>query len=109
MRAITQQQVRDEPRSVLELLCVGAALRWDRIPDAFRVLPWLALVAMLVNVISGMTGKYLLDRSRRFLAEKKDAYVARGLSGEAIEKEMFWDATAVDLMKKWRAVSRVVS
>jgi len=70
----------------------------------YAILPWLALVAMLVNVISGMTGKYLLDRSRRFLAEKKDAYVARGLSGEAIEKEMFWDATAVDLMKKWRAV-----
>jgi hypothetical protein len=70
----------------------------------YAILPWLALVAMLVTVISGMTGKYLLDRSRRFLAEKKDAYVARGLSGEAIEKEMFWDATAVDLMKKWRAV-----
>jgi hypothetical protein len=70
----------------------------------YAILPWLALVAMLVNVISGMTGKYLLDRSRRFLAEKKDAYVARGLSGEAMEKEMFWDATAVDLMKKWRAV-----
>jgi hypothetical protein len=70
----------------------------------YAILPWLALVAMLVNVISGMTGKYLLDRSRRFLAEKKDAYVARGLGGEAIEKEMFWDATAVDLMKKWRAV-----
>jgi hypothetical protein len=70
----------------------------------YAILPWLALVAMLVNVISGMTGKYLLDRSRRFLAEKKDAYVARGLSGEAIEKEMFWDATAVDLMKKWRVV-----
>lgn len=70
----------------------------------YAILPWLALVAMLVNVISGMTGKYLLDRSRRFLAQKKDAYVARGLSGEAIEKEMFWDATAVDLMKKWRAV-----
>ena len=70
----------------------------------YAILPWLALVAMLVNVISGMTGKYLLDRSRRFLAEKKDAYVARGLSSEAIEKEMFWDATAVDLMKKWRAV-----
>jgi hypothetical protein len=70
----------------------------------YAILPWLALVAMLVNVISGMTGKYMLDRSRRFLAEKKDAYVARGLGGEAIEKEMFWDATAVDLMKKWRAV-----
>jgi len=70
----------------------------------YAILPWLALVAMLVNVISGMTGKYLLDSSRRFLAEKKEAYVQRGLSNEAIEREIFWEATAVDLMKKWRAV-----
>ncbi len=70
----------------------------------YTILPWLALVAMLVNVISGMTGKYLLDRSRRFLAEKKDAYSLRGLSEEEIEKKLFWDATAFDLMKKWRAV-----
>lgn len=70
----------------------------------YAILPWLALVAMLVNVISGMTGKYLLDSSRRFLAEKREAYVQRGLSNEAIEREIFWEATAVDLMKKWRAV-----
>ena len=29
------------------------------------ILPWLATVAMGVNVISGMVGKLLLDRSRR--------------------------------------------
>jgi hypothetical protein len=70
----------------------------------YTILPWLALIAMLVNVISGMTGKYLLDRSRRYLAEKKAAYAERGLTGEAVEKEIFWDAVAVDLMKQWRAV-----
>ena len=70
----------------------------------YTILPWLALVAMLVNVISGMTGKYLLDRSRRFLAEKRGAYSKQGLSDEAIEKKLFWDATTFDLMKKWRAV-----
>jgi hypothetical protein len=70
----------------------------------YTILPWLALIAMLVNVISGMTGKYLLDRSRRFLAEKKEVYAQQGLSEEAIEKKLFWDATAFDLMKKWRAV-----
>ena len=70
----------------------------------YAILPWLALVAMLVNVISGMTGKYLLDRSRRFLAEKKAAYAQRGMSDAAIEKQLFWDATTFDLMKKWRAV-----
>ncbi len=70
----------------------------------YTILPWLALIAMLVNVISGMTGKYLLDRSRRFLAEKKEFYSQQGLSGAAIEKRLFWDATTFDLMKKWRAV-----
>jgi len=70
----------------------------------YTILPWLALLAMLVNVISGMTGKYLLDRSRRFLAEKKEFYSQQGLSEEAIEKKLFWDATTFDLMKKWRAV-----
>ena len=70
----------------------------------YAILPWLALIAMLVNVISGMTGKYLLDRSRSFLAEKKEAHLQQGLSEEEIEKKLFWDATTFDLMKKWRAV-----
>lgn len=70
----------------------------------YAILPWLALIAMLINVISGMTGQYLLGRSRRFLADKKDAYVKQGLSEEMIEKKLFWDATTFVLMKKWRAV-----
>ena len=70
----------------------------------YAILPWLALLAMLVNVISGMTGKFLLDRSRRYLAVKKGAYLQQGLPEEAIEKKLFWDATTLDLMKKWRAV-----
>lgn len=70
----------------------------------YTILPWLALASMLVNVISGMTGKFLLDRSRRFLAEKREAYSNRGLPAEEIEKRLFWDATAFDLMKQWRTV-----
>jgi len=70
----------------------------------YTILPWLALIAMLINIISGMTGKFLLDRSRRFMAEKKDIYLQQGLSLQAIEKRLFWDATTFDLMKKWRAV-----
>lgn len=70
----------------------------------YTVLPWLALAAMLVNVISGMTGKYLLDRSRHFLAEKKEVYLGQGLSEAEVEKRLFWDATTFDLMKQWRTV-----
>ncbi len=70
----------------------------------YAILPWLALIAMLVNVLSGMTGKFLLDRSRRFVAEKKAAYATQGMPEDEIEKRLFWDATTFDLMKKWRAV-----
>jgi hypothetical protein len=70
----------------------------------YAILPWLALVAMLVNVVSGMTGAYLLERSRRFMAEKRAVYAERGLSEEAAEKQLFWDATTFDLMRKWRSV-----
>jgi hypothetical protein len=70
----------------------------------YTVLPWLALAAMLINIISGMTGKYLLDRSRRFLAKKKAYYIENGLSEQDADKKMFWDATTFELMKKWRAV-----
>ena len=70
----------------------------------YAILPWLALIAMVINVISGMAGKYLLDSSRRVLAGKRDHYQERGLSDEAIERQLFWDATAVDAMKQWRVV-----
>ena len=70
----------------------------------YAILPWLALIAMLINIISGMTGKFLLDRSRRFIAEKKEAYLQQGLPEDEIDKQLFWDATTYDLMKRWRIV-----
>lgn len=70
----------------------------------YAILPWLALLAMMVNVVSGMTGKYLLDRSRRHLADRQEYYRQQGLHDEAVERQLFWDATTFDLMKKWRVV-----
>jgi hypothetical protein len=75
----------------------------------YTILPWLALTAMLINVISGMTGKYLLDRSRRFLSAKKELYLQEGFSEQSIEQKLFWDATTFDLMKKWRVVHLPIS
>jgi hypothetical protein len=69
-----------------------------------NILPWLALAAMLVNVGSGLTGKYLLDRARRHMDSRKGTLRGRGLDDDALDKEMFWDAVTLDLMKKWRAV-----
>lgn len=70
----------------------------------FDILPWLATIAMLINVISGLTGKFLLDRSRRHIANKKQFYIDQGLSDDEIEKNLFWDASTFDLMKKWRVI-----
>jgi len=70
----------------------------------YTILPWLALLAMMINIISGMTGKYLLDRSRRFLADKQAYYQQQGMNHEEVERQLFWDATTFDLMKKWRVV-----
>ena len=68
------------------------------------ILPWLALGAMLVNVGSGLTGKFLLDRSRRHMTSRTGALRDRGLSDEELDKTLFWDAVTLDIMKKWRTV-----
>lgn len=68
------------------------------------ILPWLAIIGMLVNVISGLTGKFLLDRSRRHITAMKESLGRRGLNEDEIERELFWNAATVDAMKKWRAL-----
>lgn len=68
------------------------------------ILPWLATVAMGVNVISGMVGKLLLDRSRRHVQGKREHFELRGMSLREVEQAVFWDAVAVDAMKMWRKV-----
>lgn len=68
------------------------------------ILPWLALGAMVINVVSGLTGKFILERSRRHMAALKEHHKLRGMSKDEIDKEVFWDAVTVDMMAKWRKV-----
>jgi hypothetical protein len=68
------------------------------------ILPWLATVAMGVNVISGMVGKLLLDQSRRHVQGQREHFQLRGLSWPEVEQAMFWDAVTLDAMTKWRKV-----
>lgn len=68
------------------------------------ILPWLATVAMGVNVISGMVGKLLLDRSRRHVLGQREHFQLRGLSRTEVEQAVFWDAVTLDAMTKWRKV-----
>jgi hypothetical protein len=68
------------------------------------ILPWLALAGMMLNVTSGLVGKFLLDRSRRHVAARRENYHLKGMARTEMEREIFWDAVTYDLMAKWRAV-----
>ena len=68
------------------------------------ILPWLATIAMGVNVISGLVGKLLLDRSRRHVQSERESYQLRGLSRPEVEQAVFWDAVSLDAMTQWRKV-----
>jgi hypothetical protein len=68
------------------------------------ILPWLATIAMGVNVISGMVGKMLLKSSREHIQGERDKFQLRGMSKAEVEQAMFWDAVAIDAMAKWRKV-----
>ncbi len=68
------------------------------------ILPWLATIAMGVNVVSGMVGKLLLDRSRRHLQEQREHFQLRGVSRPEVEQALFWDAVTIDAMSRWRKV-----
>jgi hypothetical protein len=68
------------------------------------ILGWLAVVAMLVNVASGLTGKFLLDRSRRRLEEARQHMRQRGLSAEQLAERTYWDSLTFDTVKQWRSV-----
>ena len=68
------------------------------------ILPWLSTVAMSVNVVSGMVGKFLLDRSRRHLQEQRQDFQQRGLQQPEVEQAVFWDAITVNAMTQWRKI-----
>lgn len=68
------------------------------------ILPWLATVAMGVNVISGMVGKLLLARSRSHVQAQREQFQLDGLSRPEVERAVFWNAVTLDAMTKWRKV-----
>jgi hypothetical protein len=68
------------------------------------ILGWLAVWAMLVNVGSGLTGKFLLERSRRRLEAARQRMREQGLSAAELEARTYWDTLTFDAVKRWRAV-----
>jgi len=68
------------------------------------ILGWLAVGAMLINVASGLTGKFLLDRARRRMEQARQRMRERGLADEELEDRLYWDSLTFDAVKQWRVV-----
>ncbi|GAA0318090.1 hypothetical protein GCM10009087_30630 [Sphingomonas oligophenolica] len=68
------------------------------------ILAWLAVWAMLINVASGLTGKFLLGRSRKRLDATRAGLRAQGMSPEEVEELTHWDSLTFDAVKQWRVV-----
>ena len=68
------------------------------------ILGWLAVWAMLISVGSGLTGKFLLQRSRRRLDAARSRMQLRGIVSEDLEERLYWDSLTFDAVKQWRAV-----
>jgi hypothetical protein len=68
------------------------------------LLGWLAIAAMMINVGSGLTGKFLLERSRRRLAETRQRLRDQGLSDDEVDDRLYWDSLTFDVVKHWRVI-----
>jgi hypothetical protein len=68
------------------------------------ILGWLAVWAMLINVASGLTGKFLLGRSRRRLEEARQKMREQGLTPAQLAERTYWDSLTFDAVKQWRSV-----
>jgi hypothetical protein len=66
------------------------------------ILPWLAILMLLITVASGLVGKFLLKKSNENLKQKRQLLVAGGMDKEEADKKLFMDSITVDLMKQWR-------
>lgn len=66
------------------------------------ILPWLATVAMSINVVSGLVGKFLLKTARGHVQGERERFQLRGLSLPEVEQAVFWDAVALGAMAQWR-------
>ena len=68
------------------------------------ILGWLAVAAMLVNIGSGLAGKFLLDRARKRMLEARQTMLRRGVPEAELDEQVYVDSLAFDVVKQWRAV-----
>ena len=80
------------------LLLVHAGIHFN------AILPWLAVLLLLMNVASGLVGKFLLKKASLALSSNRQKLQLSGVSEEEADKQLFLDTITVDAMRKWRVV-----
>lgn len=73
------------------------------------VLAWLAVASMLVNIGSGLTGKFLLRRAQAWLKAARAELKDEGLSDADIKARLHRDSLTVDLVRQWRKIHLPIS
>lgn len=72
-------------------------------------LPWLAIAAMMINVCSGLTGKYLIKRAHKRLQDARTQMKAMGVSAEEQEIKLHWDSLMFETVKRWRIIHHPIT
>jgi hypothetical protein len=68
------------------------------------ILGWLAVGAMLINICSGLAGKYLLGRARKRMLESRQSMLRQGVPEAELDDHVLLDTMTFDVVKHWRAV-----
>jgi hypothetical protein len=68
------------------------------------ILGWLAVAAMLVNIGSGLAGKYVLERARKRMLQARQTMQRHGVPEADWEERVYLDTLTFDVVKQWRAV-----
>ena len=68
------------------------------------ILGWLAVWAMLINIGSGLAGKFLLARARKRMLESRQFMLRQGVPEAEFEERVHLDTLTFDMVKQWRAV-----
>lgn len=68
------------------------------------ILGWLAVCAMLINIGSGLAGKFLLDRARKRMLAARQTMLRQGVPEAELEEHVYLDTLTFDVVKQWRAV-----
>jgi hypothetical protein len=68
------------------------------------ILGWLAVGAMLINIGSGLAGKFLLERARKRMLDARQTMLRQGVPKAELEEQVYLDTMTFDVVKQWRAV-----